>query len=137
MASESFNQGLKIPRNSIFIKEVKQMLNNVKLDAQFVKHPTQEGVFMKHFFGKDETDGQLNNLEVHIVPGFEISPHAHENASEFFYVVSGFGEFMDDSEWKSIKKGDAFKAPMGMTHAIKNNGAETLVIFSTFSPPTR
>jgi len=113
------------------------MSNNLKSDARFVKHPTQEGVFMKHFYGKDETDDRLNNLEVNIVPGFEIAPHIHADASEFFYVVAGFGEFLDDTEWKNIKKGDAFKAPMGMTHAIKNTGTETLVLFSTFSPPTR
>ncbi|MDR1614435.1 MAG: cupin domain-containing protein, partial [Campylobacteraceae bacterium] len=61
----------------------------------------------------------------------------HENSSEFFYVVSGSGEFLDDTEWKSIKAGDAFKAPQGMMHAIKNTGVKTLVLFSTFSPATR
>lgn len=113
------------------------MINNVKKDAVFEKHPTQEGVFMKHFYTQDDTDGRLNNLEVIIIPGFQIAPHIHERAGEFFYVVSGSGEFLDNTEWKSIKKGNAFKAPMGMTHAIKNTGDEVLVLFSTFSPPTR
>lgn len=112
------------------------MANNVKADVMFAKHPTQEGVFMKHFFCKEDND-RLNNLEVNIVPGFQIAPHIHEDASEFFYVVSGHGEFLDDTDWKSIKKGDAFKATQGMTHAIKNTGNKTLVLFSTFSPPTR
>jgi quercetin dioxygenase-like cupin family protein len=47
------------------------------------------------------------------------------------------GEFLDASEWKQIKKGDAFKAPQGMTHGIKNTGNELLVILATFSPPIR
>jgi mannose-6-phosphate isomerase-like protein (cupin superfamily) len=113
------------------------MANNVKEGAAFVKHPTQEGVFMKHFFSKADTGERLNNVEINIVPGFQIAPHAHENASEFFYVVSGQGEFLDDTEWTVVKKGDAFKAPVGMTHAIKNTGNEILVLFSTFSPPVR
>lgn len=113
------------------------MGKNIKTDSFFVKHPAFEGVFMKHFFSKDETGGQLNNLEVNIVSGFEIKPHTHENAGEFFYVVDGSGEFLDETEWVSIKKGDAFQAPMGMTHAIKNTGRETLVLFSTFSPPIK
>ncbi|MDR0762806.1 MAG: cupin domain-containing protein [Campylobacteraceae bacterium] len=112
------------------------MANNFKVDAKFIKHPTQEGVFMKHFYGKDD-NACLNNLEVNIVPGFQIAPHIHEESSEFFYVVSGNGEFLDDTEWKSIKQGDAFKAPQGMTHAIKNTGTKTLVLFSTFSPAMR
>ena len=112
------------------------MSNNIKLDAVFVKHPTQEGVFMKHFFGKEDND-RLNNLEVHIVPGFEIAPHTHENSSEFFYVVSGQGEFLDNTQWVQIKKGSAFVAPKGMTHAIRNSGNETLVMFCAFSPAIR
>lgn len=113
------------------------MSKNVKQNAVFVKHPTQEGVFIKHFFGKEETEGQFNNLEVNIVPGFQIAPHTHEDASEFFYVVNGTGEFLDETVWITIKKGDAFMAPMGMTHAIKNTDNEVLVLLSTFSPSTR
>ena len=113
------------------------MGKNIKLDAVFVKHPTQEGVFMKHFFSKDETNERLNNLEVNIVPGFQIAPHTHDNAGEYFYVVDGEGEFLDNTEWIPIRRGDAFQAPMGMTHAIKNTGRVTLVLFSTFSPPVK
>ncbi|MDR2100599.1 MAG: hypothetical protein LBP40_07240 [Campylobacteraceae bacterium] len=52
------------------------MSNNLKVDAEFVKHPTQEGVFIKHFYGKE--DGAcINNLEVNIVPCFQIAPHIH------------------------------------------------------------
>ncbi|MDR1066566.1 MAG: cupin domain-containing protein [Clostridiales bacterium] len=113
------------------------MSDNVKTGAEFVKHPTQEGVFMKHFYGKDDTDGRLSNVEIHIVPGFQISSHKHDDSSEFFYVVSGTGEYMDNGKKTPIKSGDAFKAPAGVVHAIKNIGDETLRLFSTFSPPAR
>ena len=112
------------------------MSSNMISEAQFCKHPTQEGVFMKHFFGSADNEC-LNNLEVRIIPGYMIAPHIHENASEFFYAVEGTGEFLDGEEWKPFKKGDAFKAPKGMQHGIKNVGNETLVLFSTFSPATR
>ena len=117
--------------------EADRLAGNLKSDSIYVKHPTQEGVFMKHFYDGDGTDGRLNNLEVSIVPGFQIAPHVHDNASELFYVVSGSGEFLDDTEWRPIGKGMAFKAPQGMTHAIRNTGDETLILFSTFSPPIR
>ncbi|MCL1879044.1 MAG: cupin domain-containing protein [Actinomycetia bacterium] len=91
---------------------------------------------MKHFFCKEDND-RLNNVEIHIVPGYQIAPHSHDDSSEFFYVVSGCGEFLDDGEWRPITKGDAFKAPQGVTHAIKNTGTEALVLFSTFSPAIR
>ena len=56
------------------------------------------------------------------------------------YVVSGpVWEFFssDNEEWKKIEKGDAFMAPQGMQHAIKNCGKSDLVLFSTFSPATK
>ena len=113
------------------------MGKNIKSNSVFFKHQTQEGVFLKHFFTKDETNGCLNNLEINIVPGFQNAPHTHDSADEFFYVVEGEGEFLDNTEWTSIKKGDAFQAPMGMIHAIKNTGRVTLVLFSTFSWPIK
>lgn len=102
----------------------------------FIKHPKEEGVFMKHFFSSDDND-RLNNVEIKIEPGYQISYHVHEQASEFFYVVSGQGEFFVNREWVSIQKGDAMKAPIGEEHAVRNNSREILVLFSTFSPPIR
>jgi len=112
------------------------MSGNLKENAQYEPHPANTGVFLKHFFGKGDND-RLNNLEVLIVPGCQIAPHKHDAAGEYFYVVSGEGEFMDGDEWLPIAKGSAFKAPMGVTHAVKNTGKEPLLLLSTFSPPTR
>ena len=78
------------------------MERHIIKNAAFTKHPTQEGVFMKHFFSSQEND-RLNNLEVRIIPNFMIAPHVHENSSEFFYVVDGEGEFLDNEEWKKIR----------------------------------
>jgi mannose-6-phosphate isomerase-like protein (cupin superfamily) len=111
-------------------------LENLIQDVKYVKNTAHEGVFMRNFFSREDND-RINNSEVCIMPGFQIAPHIHEDSTEFFYVVSGMGEFLDSSEWKPIKKGDAFKAPQGMTHGIKNAGSELLVILATFSPPIR
>jgi quercetin dioxygenase-like cupin family protein len=111
-------------------------LGNLIQDSKYIKNTTYEGVFMRSFFSKDDND-RLNNSEVCVMPGFQIAPHTHEASTEFFYVVSGVGEFLDSAEWKPIKKGDAFKAPQGMTHGIKNTGNDLLVIFAVFSPPIR
>jgi len=110
---------------------------NVRQNVELAKHPVHEGVFMRHFFGKDETDGRLNNVEISIMPGFGIAEHAHESAGEFFYVVSGQGAFLDQTEWVSVQAGDAFMAPVGMRHAVKSTGRDVLKLFSTFSPPVR
>ena len=109
---------------------------NLIQDAKYVKNTTYEGVFMRNFFSREDND-RINNSEVCVMPGLQITPHTHEASTEFFYVVSGVGEFLDSSEWKPVKKGDAFKAPQGMTHGVRNTGSELLVILATFSPPIR
>ena len=104
--------------------------------GEFVNHPKEKGVYLKHFFSSADND-RLNNLEVKIEPGCQISQHVHDNSSEFYYVVDGSGEFFIDGQWKSVKKGDAMKAPTGEEHGLKNTGNELLVLLSTFSPPIR
>jgi mannose-6-phosphate isomerase-like protein (cupin superfamily) len=111
------------------------MLNILSIE-EYINHPKEEGVFLKHFYSNADND-RLNNLEVKIDPGFQISPHIHENSTEFYYVISGSGQFLNNGEWLSINKGDALKAPMGMEHGIKNTSQEVLRLFSTFSPAIR
>jgi mannose-6-phosphate isomerase-like protein (cupin superfamily) len=109
------------------------MSKNVMNSSESIKHPKEEGVYLKHFFCSLDND-RLNNLEVKIEPGHQISPHVHENSSEFYYVISGSGEFLIGDKWHIIKKGDALKAPISEKHGIKNTGDEPLLLFSTFSP---
>lgn len=108
-----------------------------KIMTDYKKHPTEKGVFMKHFFSKDDTNGALNNLEVRIEPGCEIRPHIHDNSSEFYYVVSGSGMFLINGNWEYFRAGEAIIAPINVEHGIKNHSNETLVLFSTFSPAIR
>ncbi|MDR0549254.1 MAG: cupin domain-containing protein [Deltaproteobacteria bacterium] len=110
------------------------MSKTFALDATFEKHP-DDGVFLKPFFNKADVDGRLNNLEIIVVPGYEIKPHNHPNSTEFFYVVSGEGEFKDNEGVHKIKAGDAFRAPDGVTHSLKPLGNEPLKLLATFCPP--
>lgn len=108
-----------------------------KIISDYKKHPTEKGVSIKYFFSKEDTNGALNNLEVRIEPGCQISPHKHDNSSEFYYVVSGCGMFLINGEWEYIHAGEAMVAPMNVEHGIKNNSNELLILFSTFSPAIR
>ncbi len=111
-------------------------MNRNIIKTNYEKHPSLEGVYMKHFFS-GEIDNRLNNLEVRIEPGFEITSHTHEDAHEFYYVVKGKGLFLVDGKWELVREGEALLAPKTVEHGFKNNGNDTLVLFSTFSPPIR
>jgi uncharacterized cupin superfamily protein len=73
---------------------------------------------------------------LHLVPaGKRAWPrHAHHEADELFYVVSGSGEYRFGSETFPIRAGDLLGAPAGKTaHQIVNTGAGDLryLAFST------
>jgi mannose-6-phosphate isomerase-like protein (cupin superfamily) len=99
-------------------------------------HPREKGVTLKHFFNSTDND-RLNNLELTLQPGSQVSEHIHESSTEFYYVVSGSGECLSEGEWVSVKAGDAFKAPVGEVHALRNPGSVPFVLFITFSPANR
>lgn len=104
--------------------------------GEFINHPKEQGVYLKHFFCSADND-RLNNFEVKIDPGCQISPHTHESTSEFFYVVSGVGSYWDNGQWVPVQPGWALKAAAGQEHGLKNDGQEPFLLFSTFSPPAR
>jgi quercetin dioxygenase-like cupin family protein len=103
-----------------------------KIITGYQKHPTEKGVFIKHFFSKEDTNGILNNLEVRIEQGCQISPHRHENSSEFYYVVRGSGMFLVNGEWEYIHAGEAMVAPINIEHGVKNTSSDALILLSTF-----
>jgi mannose-6-phosphate isomerase-like protein (cupin superfamily) len=99
----------------------------------YEEHPSNKGVYLKHFFTKCEND-RLNNIEVKITKNSQISPHIHDNSIEFFYVASGKGYAYFESKWIEVKKGDCLMAKIGEEHGFKNEKDEDLILFSTFSP---
>jgi mannose-6-phosphate isomerase-like protein (cupin superfamily) len=110
--------------------------NKMKFNANEVKsveHPSNKGVYLKHFFSSNEND-RLNNAEVTITKGSMIAPHIHEASSEFFYVVSGRGYAYFNGEWIKAYKGDCLMAKTGEEHGFRNDEDENLVLFCTFSP---
>ena len=102
--------------------------------TDFVPHPKFAGVFIKPCFGRAHTD-RLNNMEVRIEPGREISRHVHPASTEFYYIVAGTGQYWDGRVWQPTQAGDAFQAPAGEEHGLRNTGTVPLLVFSTFTPP--
>ena len=109
------------------------LMNHIKLDTNVMKHPSQDGIFIRDLYLGEDTGGGLSNREITVLPGFGIEPHTH-GESEFFYVIEGSGEFLDDTVWRQVRKGDAFTAPKGMNHCIRNTGLVNLMVLSAFSP---
>ncbi|MDD2421371.1 MAG: cupin domain-containing protein [Heliobacteriaceae bacterium] len=110
--------------------------NMILTHEEFVPHPTNEGVLVRHLF-TSEHNGRLNNAEIRVAPGCRIAPHVHEGALETMYVVSGKGEFLVGDTYQPVEAGNAMLAPQGVVHGVKAAGPEPLVMFCTFSPATK
>ena len=60
-------------------------------DVVWSKHPTFEGVELKHIITSKETDGKYSYHLVRIAPNCSIGNHIHENQLETHEVISGSG----------------------------------------------
>lgn len=68
-------------------------------------------------------------------PGCAVDLHAHPDATEAMYCVSGTGIATTGGENHPFMPGAMIVAPPGVEHRIENTGEETLRVFCIFSPP--
>jgi mannose-6-phosphate isomerase-like protein (cupin superfamily) len=60
--------------------------------------------------------------------------HVHPGSDKVYYVVSGQGMFEVGGEEREVGPGTAVFAPAGVTHAVRNSGAERLVLLVFMAP---
>lgn len=101
-------------------------------DIEFVKHPKHVEVYKKDLTNNDE-NGRLSAHYLHIMPGGEIVPHTHE-VLEVFYLISGSGSALVNSERQRASAGSVIIAPAGSEHGLKNDGNEIIELYAVFSP---
>lgn len=76
---ESFNEGtMKLPNKNVNFVEI-----------PWSKHPTFEGVELKHIVTSKDTNGQFSYHLVRIAPNKSIKNHIHENQLETHEVIAG------------------------------------------------
>lgn len=65
-----------------------------------------------------------------LVPGASIGYHVHENETELFYFIEGYGRVRDDDREYDISEGDSMATFSGHGHAVENTGDTDLVILA-------
>lgn len=68
-------------------------------------------------------------------PGQYHALHYHPNGSEFYYVLSGSGQFRVDEELIDGGPGLALYFPPNTRHSVRVTGSEPLTLVYGFSPP--
>ena len=97
------------------------------------KHPTFEGVELKHIVTAKNTDGKFSYHLVRIAPGKAIGNHIHETQLETHEVISGYGICINDGMELKYEPGVISIIPKEVPHEV-TAGNEGLYLFAKFIP---
>ena len=124
-------------------KELFEAFNNGKLSMldgdicfdqiNWSKHPTFEGVELKHIVTGKDTNGKFSYHLVRIEPGKEISNHIHETQLETHEVIFGRGLCINNGKQINYVPGVISIIPAKIPHEVKA-GSEGLYLFAKFIP---
>ena len=121
---EKFNEGGKL-----LLKDA-----TVTFDAiPWSKHPTFEGVELKHIITSERTGGQFSYHLVRIAPNKKIGSHIHEKQLETHEVISGTGVCVNDGVELPYETGVISIFPIGVPHEVIA-GDDGLYLFAKFMP---
>jgi len=120
---EKFNAGkLCLPDNE-------KSFSNI----EWSKHPTFEGVELKHILTAKDTDGRFSYHLVRIAPNKSIKNHIHEKQLETHEVISGTGICVNKGVKLDYEPGIISIFEVGVPHEV-NAGADGLYLFAKFFP---
>ncbi len=95
------------------------------------KHPTFEGVELKHIITSERTDGQFSYHLVRIAPNKKIGNHIHEKQLETHEVIAGTGVCVNNGVELSYEAGIISIFPIGVPHEVIA-GDDGLYLFAKF-----
>ena len=121
---ENFNTNgkLLLPEKTISFK-----------DIPWSKHPTFEGVELKHLLTSKETNGEFSYHLVKIAPNKKIGNHIHKTQVETHEVIAGSGICINSGKEFTYKSGSISIFPMKVPHEIIA-GKDGLYLFAKFIP---
>lgn len=102
-------------------------------DIHWTKHPTFEGVELKHIVTAKDTNGQFSYHLVRIAPNKSIKNHIHETQLETHEVIAGSGVCINAGVKIPYNAGKISIMPAGVAHEV-NADDDGLYLFAKFIP---
>lgn len=102
-------------------------------DLPWNRHPTFDGVELKHIVTARETGGQFSYHLVRIAPGKAIGSHTHETQLETHEVIAGTGVCVNGGAELPYEPGVITILPKGSPHSV-TAGSGGLCLFAKFIP---
>lgn len=119
-----------------FNENGKLLLADTTIDFNSIswsKHPTFEGVELKHIITAKQTNGQFSFHLVRVASNKKIGNHIHEKQLETHEVIAGDGICVTCGKELIYQSGVISILPMGIPHEVIA-GEKGLYIFAKFIP---
>ncbi len=79
-------------------------------------------------------DDGISILVSCMLEGAELKHHFHKTHAETEVFIRGTGQLLVGDRWVEVKAGSLHYNPANAIHAIRNTGAEPLVVLVVFTP---
>ncbi|MDE7383366.1 MAG: hypothetical protein K2M99_05705 [Treponemataceae bacterium] len=119
-----------------FDENGKLLLTGTTIDFHSIgwsKHPTFDGVALKHIVTSKQTNGQFSYHLVRIAPNKKIGNHIHDKQLETHEVIAGDGVCINGGKELNYKAGVISILHMGIPHEVVA-GENGLYLFAKFIP---
>ena len=102
--------------------------------GEWQEHGRFPGIYLKTLL--TTTDNPLANVNaVRVPPGSTIGRHRHAGQLETVWVIRGNAILTLDQMEVSLRDGQIIAIPIGLEHALRNEGPALVELLTFFTPP--
>ena len=102
--------------------------------GEWQEHARFPGISMKGLL--TASDNPFANVNViQVPPGAAVGSHLHAEQVETVWVIRGNATLTLDQTEVSLKDGQIIAIPIGLEHALRNDGTTVVELLTFFTPP--
>jgi quercetin dioxygenase-like cupin family protein len=103
-------------------------------DGEWQEHARFPGIYMKGLL--TSADNPLASVNVvQVPPGGTIARHRHAQQLETVWIIRGSAILTLDQTEVLLKDGQIVAIPIGLEHALRNEGQTPVQLLTFFTPP--
>ena len=104
------------------------------MSGEWQQHPRFSGILIKGLLTAADNPFASVNV-VQVPPGAEIGCHRHLQQLETILIIRGNAILTLDRTEVSLRDGQLIAIPIGLEHALRNQGPGQVELLTFFTPP--
>lgn len=98
------------------------------------EHSRFAGIYAKSLLGTADNPFATINV-IRVPPGGSVGRHRHASQVETIYILTGEAVLTVNQDTLPLKRGQLVAIPIGIEHALQNDGDVTAEVLTIFTPP--